>query len=321
MELSLKVMSVEQATPRIRVYSMANADGGPLPAFTAGAHLEFKLPVRTGRIEKRSYSIASHPADRDRYLFGVLYEANSTGGSSYMHELVREGTVLEAVGPTNNFPLAEEAVGEHVLIAGGIGITPLLSMARVLAAGYARYELHYCARTAEDMAFREEVAQVCGDAAHLYFDSGDASRGLNVHQLLQSFQPGRHVYVCGPRGLIEAVRRVCVDAGWPEDHVHYEFFGAEVDTSGGEAIEVVLAQSQVVLTIEPGQSILDAILDAGVDADFDCKRGECGVCVAKVVEGTPVHRDVYLSARERAAGDCMCTCVSWAESKKLVLDL
>ncbi len=313
-------MSVEQATPRIKVYSMANADGGPLPAFTAGAHLEFKLPASNGRVEKRCYSIASHPAERDRYLFGVLRELNSTGGSSYMHERVREGTVLQAIGPTNNFPLAEEA-WEHVLIAGGIGITPLLAMARVLAAGDTRYGLHYCARSAEDMAFREDVVGVCGGAAHLYFDGGDASRGLNLHQLLQSFQRGRHVYVCGPRGLIEAVRRVCGDVGWPEDHVHYEFFGAAMDTSGGEPIEVVLVRSQVVLTVWPGQSILDAILGAGIDVDFDCKRGECGVCVAKVIEGTPMHRDVYLSARERAAGDHMCTCVSWAESKRLMLDL
>lgn len=320
MNLKLKVVNIEQATPHVRVFSMENADGGSLPRFAAGAHVEFKLPVRPGRIEKRSYSIASDPADTDRYVFGVLRERDSTGGSAYMHEQVREGQILEAVGPFNNFPLCD-AAKKHLLIAGGIGITPILSMARVLSASNAPYSMHYCARSAEEMAFKAEVEELCADSALLYFDGGDPGRGLDVKGLLERFEPDRHVYVCGPRGLIEAVRSSCSAAGWSDDHVHYEFFGAAADTSAGEALEVVLVESDIVLKVQPGQSILDAILDAGVEVDYDCKRGECGMCVTRVLEGHPVHRDVYLSARERAAGDSMCTCVSWAEHGRLVLDI
>lgn len=320
MELKLKVARIEQATPHIKVFSLTNADGGLLPAFDAGAHLEFYLPVRPERVEKRSYSIASDPADRERYVFGVLRERESTGGSAYMHEQVSEGQVLEASGPINNFPLAD-AAAKHLLIAGGIGITPILSMARALAASSASYSLHYCARSAEDMAFTDEVAETGGEAAHLYYDGGDPSRGLDVDRLVARFEEGCHVYVCGPRGLIQAVQKACSAAGWPDEHVHYEFFGAAADAVAEGPLEVVLAESDVVLSVEPGRSILDAILDAGIDVDFDCKRGECGMCVAEVLEGTPIHRDVYLSGKERAAGDCMCTCVSWADSGCLVLNL
>ena len=320
MELKLQVVGVKQATPRIKIYSMVNANGGELPPFTAGAHVEFKLPVRPGRLEKRSYSIASDPSNSDCYVFGVLLEPQGAGGSVYMHERVTEGTILDAVGPINNFPLATSAQ-KHLLIAGGIGITPLLSMTRVLASTSAAYDLHYCARSTEDMAFREEVADLHGDAAHLYFDGSDPGQRLDVAQLLGRFEAGRHVYVCGPRGLIEAVRKACSAVGWPNDHIHYEFFGAEVDTSEGETLEVVLAESGLVLTVTPDQSILDAILDAGVDVDFDCKRGECGMCLTEVLEGAPLHRDVYLNAQERAAADSMCPCVSWGLSRKLVLKI
>lgn len=318
--LKLKVVTVRQATPNIKVFRMERADGTFLPQFTAGAHLEFKLPVRADRVEKRCYSIASSPENLDHYEFGILRERESSGGSSLMHEQVREGQILEAEGPINNFPLCDTAT-KHLLIAGGIGITPILSMVRVLARLEADFAVHYCARSVGEMAFKSEVESVCGDVAKFYFDGGDPSRGVDIKQLLADFEPGCHVYVCGPRGLIEAVRTASAALDWPKHHVHYEFFGAEADLSDGEALEVVLAESGLRLTVRPGQSILDAILDAGLDADYDCKRGECGMCVTRVLEGKPLHRDVYLNARERVAGDCMCTCVSWAESGKLVLEL
>ena len=320
MALKLKVIAVRQATPNIKIFRMESADGTLLPRFSAGAHLEFKLPVRAGRVEKRSYSIASSPERRDHYEFGILRERESSGGSSFLHEQVREGQILEAEGPINNFPLCDNAT-KHLLVAGGIGITPILSMVRVLARLNTVFAVHYCAKSAEEMAFKAELESVCGDVAKFYFDGGEPSRGVDIKQLLANFDPGHHVYVCGPRGLIDAVRSASAAAGWPKHHVHYEFFGAEADLSVGEPLEVLLAESGRELTVQPGESILDAILDAGLDVDYDCKRGECGMCVTRVLEGKPLHRDVYLSARERAAGDCMCTCVSWAESGKLVLEL
>jgi vanillate monooxygenase ferredoxin subunit len=320
MNINLRVAKIVDATPQIKVFSMENADGGPLPSFTAGAHVEFKLPVRHDRVEKRCYSMANDPKETGRYVFGILRDPKSTGGSSYLHDQVQEGDILEAIGPINNFPLNDTAE-QHLLIAGGIGITPILSMARALTTAKAAYRLHYCARSPAEMAFKAEIEKLCGERALLQFDGGDPSRGLDLKALLSHFRLGRHVYVCGPRGLIEAVHSICSAAGWPEDHVHYEFFGAAANTESGEALEIVLANSNLVLRIQPGQSILDAVLDAGVDVDFDCKRGECGMCVTQVLEGKPLHRDVYLSGKERAAGDCICTCVSWAESDRLVLNL
>lgn len=320
MNINLRVAKIEDATPQIRVFSMVNADGGPLPIFTAGAHVEFKLPVRHNRVEKRCYSIANDSEETERYVFGILREPQSTGGSAYLHDQVQEGHILEAAGPFNNFPLSDTAE-QHLLIAGGIGITPILSMARALTRAKKSYHLHYCARSPAEMAFKTEVEKLCGERAQLYFDGGDPKRGLDLNDLLSNVQLGRHVYVCGPRGLIEAVRSICSFAGWPENHIHYEFFGAETNTRSGEPLEIILTDSDLVLKVQPGQSILDAILDAGIDVDFDCKRGECGMCVTQVLEGHPLHHDVYLSGKERAAGDSMCTCVSWAKSSRLVLKL
>jgi vanillate O-demethylase ferredoxin subunit len=235
-----------------------------------------------------------------------------------MHALA-VGATLAARGPFNDFPLATGA-SQHVLIAGGIGITPILSMVAALAAAGQTYELHYAARAPELMAFRATVETLCGKMAQLCFDGGDPAKGLNIEQAIGRPDGGRHVYVCGPRGMIDAVLATAARLGWPKAQVHFESFGA-APQSGDGTIEIVLKRSGRTIAVPPEQSILDAVLAAGIDHPFDCKRGECSTCQVEVLEGIPDNRDYCLFGPEYEAGQVMCPCVSRAKTPRLVLNL
>jgi ferredoxin-NADP reductase len=259
------------------------------------------------------------PAERHFYEIAVLREPHGSGGSAYMHERVAVGDRLVASASRNDFPLAEAR--EHWLIAGGIGITPIVAMARVLAAAEQPFTLHYCARSPEAMAYREEIAALAGSRAHFYFDGGDPAHGLDLAALLATPAPGRHVYVCGPKGMIDAVLDRCRAAQWPRDQVHVELFTSPKAEAGDHEFEVVLARSGRSFRVAAGKTILETLLEAGEEPLSDCRRGECGVCVTEVVAGAPLHRDYYLTDSEKAAGKSMCICVSRARGTKLVLDL
>lgn len=319
MTFSLRVARIVEECAVIKSFELVDPDHHLLPPFTPGAHLRVNVPV-SGAVEWRSYSIASDPADRSAYLIAVLLEKFGTGGSDFMHHRVREGDRLEVCGPDNQFPMADEA-GHHILVAGGIGITPILSMVRALAAKGSSYELHYSARSSDLMAFREEIGGICGPQAKLYFDNGDPARGVDLRRLVGRRPADNHIYVCGPRTMIEAVRRFCGEGGWSDENVHFEFFAPPTSAGKRETIEVFLARTKTTYTVAPDTSILDALIAAGVEVDYDCKRGECGVCSTRVLEGQPLHEDLYLNERERLAGDVMQICVSWAKTKRLVLDL
>lgn len=320
MPLMLKVARLWDAAEGIRAFEVVAASGGLLPPFEAGAHIDIEIPMTDGTRDLRSYSLAGDPAERERYLLGVLLDENSRGGSRHMHQRVMASSVLVASEPKNHFPLHPDAV-RHVLIAGGIGVTPMLAMARHLARTDAPFEVHYAARTAQRMAFAAEMAQLCGKGLRTYFDGGDAARGIDIAALLSRPDPHTHVYVCGPRGLIDATRRLAATYGWPEDNLHSESFTAPLAPAGERPFVVRLARSGLSVEVSPNQSILDAVLEAGVDADFDCRRGECGACTVDVLSGEPDHQDFYLNARERSAGKKICICVSRAKSGELELDL
>lgn len=320
MTLSLRVAQIVEECGVIKSFELVDPDGRPLPPFTPGAHLRVAVQVPGGLVAWRSYSIASDPADRSAYVIAVLLERRSTGGSEFMHRSVRKGEYLQVRGPDNHFPLADEA-GHHILVAGGIGITPILSMARVLAPRAASYELHYSARSPEVMAFQRAVTDICGTRAKLYFDNGDPARGVDLRRLVSRRPVDHHIYVCGPRAMIEDVRRLCAEEGWSAERVHFEFFAPSASEEKREAIEVYLARAKATYTVPPDSSILDALVAAGVEVDYDCKRGECGVCSTRVLEGEPLHEDLYLNERERLAGNVMQICVSWAKTRRLVLDL
>lgn len=319
--IKVRVQDCRAVTSRVNLYDLVSVEGRPLPPYAPGAHIRLLVIAKNGRHETRSYSLVDMYDPEKPYRIAVQREEAGQGGSMYLHERIGAGSELEILPPSNHFALAMEA-HRHVLIAGGIGITPIFCMAKYLAHAGTNYSLHYTARSAEEMAFRAEVSEQCGQRAQLYFDSGIPQNGIDCQAVLSAYEAGSHVYVCGPAGLIQAVRNVAAEHGWPESVVHFELFNNPLATQDGDQpIELVLQRSGVTLQVSPGTSILDTILAAGIEADYDCKVGECGSCLTTVLEGTPWHRDYYLNAKERAESPSLCTCVSWAKSARLVLDL
>lgn len=311
--LSLRVAHIELLTPRIRRVLLVSSDARPLPGFTAGAHLELHVPGN--RTQRRAYSLVNLP-DGEHYEIAVQLEVSSTGGSRWVHSL-KVGDELLAESPRNHFPLHENT--EHaLLIAGGIGITPMLGMARSLRAAGKPFTLHYAGRDEAQMAYLPE-ARACQDN-HCWISGGDPQKRLPAAAILSAPRPGLHLYICGPTALLNSVLACAREQGWAEDHLHYELFSGALEMAGDQGFEVRLRESGVSLQVAAGQSVLDAMLQAGLDPMFDCRRGDCGVCVAQVIDGQPDHRDICLSERDRASGS-FCTCVSRARSALLVLDL
>lgn len=321
--MRVRIAAVVEVTPQVKCFDLVSADAAvPLPAYSCGAHVGIPVVLPDGSRDTRSYSIVNPPAHQGFYRLAVQREKQGRGGSAYMHEKLRAGDEFEIEPPRNHFELESDAA-ECLLIAGGIGITPILCMATQLVMQDRPFTLHYAARQPELMAFRNEVLGTCKERARLWFDGGDPAKGMDLEAILSDWREGLHVYVCGPAGLIDAVLATTRSRGWPEAAVHFELFTNPLAAAqdGDCPIEVVLQHSGVVLTVPPGTSILDAVLGAGIDADFDCKVGECGSCLTTVLEGTPIHRDYYLNARERAENKSICTCVSRAVGPRLVLDL
>ena len=316
--MELQVIRMRNETPAIKAFELAAPDGSELPSFTAGAHIDVEVDLPDGARGSRSYSLVSNPADRSRYEIAVLHLPNGNGGSAYMHSQVFEGQVLSCSQPVNEFTLSDEAE-EHILIAGGVGITPILAMAHALQSTGADFQLHYAVRTENQMAYRELARQLAGDNFHAYYSQSPNPNPLDLMALLGEYRPGRHAYVCGPGRLMQAVIDAAHQLGWSDDCVHRESFGARSETSD-RAIEVELALSGMTLRVEPGTTILDALIDAGAFVAYECKRGECGTCQTRVIEGEPIHRDVSLSEKQRSDDQLMCTCVSWASTERLVLE-
>ncbi|MEO5794594.1 MAG: PDR/VanB family oxidoreductase [Rhodoferax sp.] len=299
-------------------YELVAVDGAPLPAFSAGSHIDVHMP---GGLT-RPYSLCNDPTETQRYRIGVLRDPASRGGSQAMHAAVNEGDVLEISPPKNHFALSQ-AASRSLLLAGGIGITPILAMAQTLAAQGAPLEMHYCSRTEERMAFRAEIARAAfARDVHFHFDDGSSMQKLSLPDLLAEPQPGVHLYVCGPTGFMDAVLQTARGSGWPEDQLHYEFFSANVAPSADDAsFEVKLARSGRVVRIAADQTVAKALALAGVDIPLSCEQGVCGTCLTKVLEGEPDHKDFYLTPEEQAANDQFTPCCSRSKSALLVLDL
>jgi vanillate O-demethylase ferredoxin subunit len=311
--LSVKIESIEALTPRIRRLVLVALDGRGLPEFTPGAHLELHIPG--DRKQKRAYSIVNLSAG-DHYEIAVQLDDKSTGGSKWVHSLT-EGQIIDVEPPRNHFPLVDEA--KHILlIAGGIGITPMLSMGRALQASKQAFTLHYAGRDATNMAYLDEVQ--CLGNSQCWISGGDASKRFAASTVLANPSEGTHLYICGPVEMITSVVKVARELGWPEDHIHYELFAGVLEKNGDQPFEVELRASGVTLAVNEGQTLLDVMIEAGLDPMFDCRRGDCGVCVTQVIEGEADHRDICLSDRERSGG-AFCACVSRAKTAKLVLDL
>lgn len=308
-EITLKVVAAKAETEVVRSLVLEAADGAALPAFEPGAHVRVALPGGGSR----PYSLVDHPEWRGgrRYVLGVRLEEPSAGGSTYMHGL-QPGDAVSIGAPVNQFPL-EAGAAPVLLLAGGVGITPIFSMAARLAAEGREFALHYFGRSEGALAFLPELQEICGGALHVHYDDDPATRA-DFAELIAG-APGADIYVCGPGGMIDAVKA----AGGPR--VRFEVFAADPSAVGDTAFEVQVGEGGEIVSVAPGQSIIAALEDAGVDLIYDCQRGDCGICQTEVLEGVPDHRDVVLSDEEKASNKVMQICVSRARTPRLVLDL
>lgn len=303
----------------IASFELVRPDGAALPAFSAGAHIDVHLPNQLSR----QYSLLNCPSETHRYQIAVLKTADSRGGSVAMHALAA-GDLLDISEPRNHFPLAPQA-RHSLLLAGGIGITPLLSMARTLARNDASFELHYCARSAERMAFRHELERDAGfrQPVRLYFDDAPPEQCIALPRLLHAPKPDSHLYVCGPAGFMQAVLAQAQQAGWPASHLHSEYFSAQPVPTEEPAREfaVELRRSYRRIVIPKDRSVAEVLQEAGVDLPTSCNEGFCGTCITPVLSGEPDHRDHCLSEEEKASNAWFTPCCSRARTDLLVLDL
>ncbi|MET3916416.1 ferredoxin-NADP reductase [Variovorax sp. OAS795] len=314
--LELVVEAVRPLTPAIKAFVLRHAQGGALPPYTPGAHLGVQVVQPGGRTGQRAYSLVAPCAGSDRYEIAVLHQPQGAGGSAWMHRLL-PGAVLAAQPPRNDFALhAHESA--PLLVAGGIGITPLLCMARALRAEGRAFDFFYATRSAGDTAYLDEARALGATIVH---DGGDPSRGLDLRAVLAGPQRGRHLHVCGPKGMVQAAVNTAQALGWPAGHVHCELFAGALEQPGDQPFEVRTLRSKKTLAVSAHQSLLDVLIGAGLDPLYDCRQGDCGVCAVDVVEGIPDHRDHNLGAREKAEGRTICTCVSRARTPYLVLDI
>ena len=314
--IAVEVIGIEQVTPLIKHFKLAPIGGGTLPVFSGGSHI-IVVMQGAGRVHRNPYSLLSSPKQLDAYEIGVRRMEESRGGSHFMHDTIEVGSRLEIAHPVNLFGL-DKIARKHLLIAGGIGITPFLGQLEDLHGGGVPYELHYSVRSAEHAAFLERLRRREGERLHMYYDS----EGLFIpFQTLLANQPlGTHVYVCGPAGMIQHVIDTAHACGWPDSHIHWEQFSAP---PVGDAFEVFLARSKISVHVPPDRSLLESIEAAGVEVPYLCRGGVCGFCHTRVLEleGKLLHNDHFLSDADKAKAKSIMPCVSRAHCRRLVLDL
>jgi vanillate monooxygenase ferredoxin subunit len=316
-DMQLKVSAKWAEAQGIVGLELVSIDGGPLPAADAGAHIDVHL---LGGLT-RSYSLCGNPADVSRYELGVLRESDSRGGSAAMHESVNEGDTLEVDFPKNHFPLA--AMGQrHALFAGGIGVTPLLAMVVTCQARGDAVRMHYAMRSRARGAYLGRLQAMLGSALQVHVDD-EVGAAFDAVAAVSTLSPDTHVYVCGPKPFMDAVLAAARAAGWAESHLHWEYFGNEAAAQSGESqgFDVVLKGSALTVHVPVGQTIVQACAGAGVDILVSCEQGVCGTCITSVLEGTPDHKDLYLTPQEQAAGQLILPCCSRSKTPILVLDL
>ena len=311
--IDLKLDTITPVTDRISLFTLVAADGSALPVYEPGAHIDIAL----GSPGTRSYSLVDFEpqATPSAYRLAVQREDAGDGGSRAMHALV-PGDTISASEPKDDFHL-HQGDAPALLIAGGIGVTPIISFATALMARGTPFAFHYATRSAGLCAFRDRLEATFGTAVTLWFD--DAAM-IDLEGLIASAAPGTQIYCCGPKGMIEAVREKSEAAGIDKDHIHFELFSSPASHEGDQPFEVEINDGRV-FTIPADKTIVEVLEEAGVDVMYDCQRGDCGICQTDVLSGEPDHRDVVLSEAERASGKIMQICVSRAKSARLKLDV
>jgi len=316
--LTVRVNRVRPEAIDIVSFELVAPAGQKLPDFTPGSHID--VHVAPGIV--RQYSLCNAPGDTDHYLIAVKREAESRGGSSGMHERIKEGDQLTISEPRNNFVL-DEGAGHYTLIAGGIGITPILSMARHLEKAGGNFRLLYFTRSIKHTAFHELLGGgEYSNRVHFHYAlEPDATKAYLRHTLADRPEGGQ-MYICGPKPFMDMVEDIAA-THWPPQAIHLEYFNADPEALSGPTgeFEVTLARSGGTYLIPEDKSVVEVLAENGIEVEVSCEQGICGTCLTGVLEGDPDHRDMYLTDEEKSAGDKMTVCVSRAHGRKLVLDL
>jgi vanillate O-demethylase ferredoxin subunit len=306
------VNAVTREADTIRSYDLRSPTGDPLPAFSPGAHIDVHLDIGA----TRSYSLINISGERDRYVIAVDNAPRSRGGSRWLSERVAVGDALRISPPINQFPL-DESAPHSVLIAGGIGITPLLAMARLLEKNGRSWELHYCARSAARAAFLSELSRPLKNGrVSLYFSQGGSK--LDLKLIAQAAPVEAHLYCCGPASMLDEFLRATQDRN--QSYIHTERFCGAAGATGGN-FDLILAKSGHVLHVQAGQTILDRLIEEGIQVPNSCREGVCGSCEVKLLAGRADHRDLILTDAEKAANASIFVCCSGSLTQSLILDL
>jgi len=310
--LTLRLTAITYAARETNLYAFSDPEGRPLPAYEPGAHIDLHLPGGM----MRQYSLARPWRPGEPYLVGVKLDRGGRGGSKFLHEQARVGELFQVGGPRNHFPLVEDAA-HTVLIAGGIGVTPIWCMAQRLDEICAPFELYYAVRTRTDVAFQAEL-EAMAPRTRLHVDE-EAGGVLDVAAIVAKAAKDAHLYCCGPAPMMAAFEAAV--AAWPAEQVHVEYFSGPAPAPIEGGFTVVLAKSGREIVIPPGATILETLRQAGLSVTSSCEQGVCGACETRVIEGTPDHRDLLLTPAEKASNETMMICCSGSKTDRLVLDL
>jgi len=318
MDITVTVAKKSREAEDIVSLELVPNQGSRLPTFDAGAHIDVHLP--NGLI--RQYSLCNPLTEQHRYVIGVLRDPQSRGGSVFLHDQVAPGDTLRISEPRNLFPL-DPSARHSLLLAAGIGVTPILAMAEHLATLGQAFELHYCCRTWGRLAFADRIAlSRFADKVYFHLDDGQPEQRFNARAVLGEPKPEGHVYVCGPTGFLDHVLETARTLSWEQAHIHREDFSATPTAAGADGtFEVKIASTGRILTIPADESVVSVLQKHGIDVPLSCEQGICGTCLTRVLEGIPDHRDMFMTDDEHARNDQFTPCCSRSKSSRLVLDL
>lgn len=313
----VRVAEVLDETHNIKSFRLQRPDGAPFDPYPAGAHIDIVGPTAV----VRQYSLCSRPDSAEDYVIAVKLEPESRGGSAALHDQVTVGQELEISAPRNLLAVAPHA-DRHILVAAGIGVTPMISIAYHLHRAGQEFDLHYFARSRGEAAFCDLLSEDSGfgERVHFHFGLKREDQPSALDKAFVGLTPASHVYTCGPEGFMKRVQEHA-SAVIPEDNVHIEHFqaGEPVDTDSDTPFEVELDGE--VYEVPVGKSIVQVLAENDVEVDTTCQEGICGTCIMGVLSGQPDHRDQCMSSSEKKANDQIAACVSRARSSRLVLDL
>ncbi|APB99427.1 iron-sulfur protein [Polynucleobacter asymbioticus] len=318
--LHLKIKQIRQEASGIHSYELVSEDGKALPSFDAGSHIDLHLP--SGSI--RQYSLSNDPAETHRYVVGILRDEQGRGGSKEVHQALRAGDFLAVSRPRNHFHL-DESAKKVILLAGGIGITPLKSMGHRLKSLGIPFELHYCARAQENIAFPQDL-QNLSDSGEIQFhlDDGIPGNGLNISEMIEDLESGAHLYYCGPAGFMKACAQAATKRS--DIHVNCEHFKAPEKEAGQTEVKSDVSELAIQIqstgqkiTLSRSESLIDVLAKLGVEVSTSCQSGLCGTCKTRYISGDVEHGDCILSDAEHT--EYLTPCISHIKSGTLVLDL